>query len=94
MKKQLIALILMICLTAGTLMSASALSLTVDDKPAEMRLSVINNTTYVPLRAVSQLVRPDALITWENNHCIVRTPGLTLTACPGSLYVNAYGRVL
>jgi N-acetylmuramoyl-L-alanine amidase len=55
---------------------------------------VCNNTTYVPLRAAAQLLRPDAAITWENNQGVVRTPDLTLTARPGSLYVNANGRML
>ncbi len=94
MKKYLIAICLVICLTAGTLMSASALSLVVDKKPADMTVLLRNNTTYVPLRAATQRLRPDAVITWENNQGVVRTPDLTLTARPGSLYVNANGRML
>lgn len=94
MKKQLIALVLLICLTAATMMPASALSLVVNDRPMELNMSVSSNTTYVPLRAAAQMLRPDAVITWENNQGVVRTPDLTLTARPGSLYVNANGRML
>ena len=94
MKKQFIALILMICLTAATIVSASALSLVVDSQSAELAMSVSNNTTYVPLRAAAQMLRPDAVVSWENNQGVVRTPELTLTAQPGSLYVNANGRML
>jgi N-acetylmuramoyl-L-alanine amidase len=94
MKKQLLAFILIICLAAATVMPASALSLTVDNKPAALAMSVSNNTTYVPLRAAVQALRPDAAVSWENNQGIVRASDLTLTARPGSLYVNANGRML
>jgi N-acetylmuramoyl-L-alanine amidase len=94
MKKRLIALFIMICLTAATLVSASALSVVVDSRPVAVETMVSNNTTYVPLRAAAQMLSPDAKITWENNQGVVRTPELTLTAKPGSLYVNANGRML
>jgi N-acetylmuramoyl-L-alanine amidase len=94
LKKHLIALFMIISLAAVTLMPASALSLTVNGRPAELNMFVENNTTYVPLRAAAQMLRPDAAVTWENNQGVVRTRDLTLTARPGSLYVNANGRML
>ncbi len=94
MKKRLIALFLVICLMAATAVSASALSVVVDSRPVAVETMLSNDTTYVPLRAAAQMLRPDAVITWENNQGVVRTPDLTLTAQPGSLYVNANGRML
>lgn len=94
MKIKLIAFILIICLTSATVMSASALTLVVDNTSAELAMSVSNNTTYVPLRAATQKLSPDAAISWENNQAVVRTANLTLIARPGCFYMNANGRML
>ncbi len=94
MKKYIIAFGLMLSLASMTVMSAAAVSLVVDNKPAAITMSVSNSTTYVPLRAVTKMLCPDAQISWENNQAVVSMSGLTLTARPGNNYVDANGRML
>lgn len=94
MKKHLIAIALVACLSVSTTISASALSLSIDNAPVAVTVSVTNGTTYVPLRAVTQKLCSDAVISWENSQAVVRKSDLTLTARPGSLYINANGRML
>ena len=60
--------------------------------PASTHTFVVNNSTYVPLRAVAQLLAPDAVISWANGTATVSTPALTLTAKPGESWLCANGR--
>ena len=74
--------------------SALALSLEVDSKTQSVNSTLYNGTTYVPLRAVSQLLCPDAVISWENNTAYVRSSKLTISASPWAYYIDANGRKL
>lgn len=94
MKKYIIAFVLMLSLTAMTVMSAAAVSLELDNAPAETAVLIQNGTTYIPLRAFTQMLCPDAQISWENNQAVVRKSDLTLSARPGSHYIEANGRML
>ncbi|SHH86601.1 N-acetylmuramoyl-L-alanine amidase [Sporobacter termitidis DSM 10068] len=94
MKKWIASLTVLFCLLAGTLTSAGAISLRVDSAPASVRLSVQNETTYAPLRAMTALLAPGAAVSWENGQAVVRTQALTVTARPGDIYLNANGRML
>lgn len=49
---------------------------------AQARL-VEEGTTYVSLRAVANVLSPDAAVTWEDGTAWVRGAGLTLSAKPG-----------
>ena len=51
-------------------------------------------TTYVALRAVSQALRPDAVISWEGTHATVIAEGLSVTVYPNAKYIIANGRCL
>lgn len=62
------------------------------DEAAHAR--VIENTTYVSLRAVVQALRPDAEIYWEDGQAAVRAGDLELTAAPEQRYLSANGRAL
>jgi N-acetylmuramoyl-L-alanine amidase len=93
-KKYLITFIAALSLLIATGVSASAVSLEVDSKPVTISMSVSSAVTYVPLRAVSQILCPGAAISWENNEAVVRTTNLLITAQPGSCYINANGRML
>jgi N-acetylmuramoyl-L-alanine amidase len=94
MKKQILALTLMLGLLTTVMPAARATSLLVDNAPATITLSVRNSTTYVPLRAFTNKLCPNAAIFWEGNQAVVRTSNLTLTARPGDCYINANGRML
>jgi N-acetylmuramoyl-L-alanine amidase len=94
MKKRITALLLMLCLVAGTWISADAVSLKVDSAPVQVRVSLYDSTSYVPLRAMANLLSPGATVAWENGKAVVRKADLTLTARPGDLYLEANGRML
>lgn len=94
MKKHLIAAILSLGLLISVIPAAGATSLQIDSRQASISLSVINNTTYVPLRAVTNMLVGGAAISWENGFAVVRTSNLTLTARPGACYLDANGRML
>lgn len=51
-------------------------------------------TTYVALRAVSQGLRPDAIISWEGDHAAITAEGLSITVYPFAKYIVANGRCL
>lgn len=50
--------------------------------------------TYVPLRTITEALRPDAEVDWVKDRAVVRAEGLKLTARPGDAYIEANGRTL
>ena len=55
---------------------------------------VYQNTTYVPFRAVTEALRPDAQVAWERGQAVARAEDLSLSAQPGASYIEANGRAL
>ena len=55
---------------------------------------VMNNTTYVSLRTVAEVLAPDAQVSWEQGTAWVRADGLTLAAVPGEPYLTVNERAL
>ena len=53
-----------------------------------------NNTTYVPIRTVTEALRPDAAVSWSDGQAVVSAWDLNLTARPGDPYIQANGRCL
>jgi len=70
--------------------------LLIDGQPAPTTLGkrMHENTTYVSLSAMAQLLDPAAQISWDGTTATVTTAGLTLNAKVGQLYVEANGRYL
>ena len=93
-KRALVFAMTLLALTTVTWFSAAAVSLEVDGAPVSMRTSILNCTTYVPLRAMTNILSPDASVSWENGVAVVRSRSLTLTARPGDLYMEVNGRIL
>ena len=94
MKKLIAAAVLTAALTAGA-RAAAPPALTVNGAPVDIRGGYVEqNTTYVPLRAVAEALRPDAAVAWERDRAVVRADGLQLTARPGDAYIAANGRAL
>ena len=84
MKKILAAAALTALLTAQAAAASPAGSLTVNGDPVEAAGSYVHqNTTYVPLRAVAEALRPDAVVAWEPARAAIRADGLEVTARPG-----------
>lgn len=70
--------------------------LLIDGQPAPTTLGkrMYQNTTYVSLSAMAQLLDPTAQISWDGTNATVTTAGLTLNAEVGQLYIEANGRYL
>ena len=95
MKKILASAALAALLTAQAAAASPAGSLTVNGAPVEAAGSYVHqNTTYVPLRAVAEALRPDAVVAWETDRAAIRADGLEVTARPGDAYIRANGRTL
>lgn len=90
-KRVLTAGVLACALTLG---AANAATVTVrgTSLPASAGTILINDRTYVPLRAVVQLMDPTAEITWNRGTATVTTDTLTLTATVGQKWMQANGR--
>jgi N-acetylmuramoyl-L-alanine amidase len=94
MKKHLIAFAAVLLMAAATIVPARAASLEVNNAPAPISITLYNNTSYVPLRAATNVICPQADVSWENGRAVIRTSDLTVTAVPGSSYIVANGRYL
>lgn len=56
--------------------------------------TLINGTTYIAFTSLVQIVRPDAVITWENGCAVARAEGLEICAQMNANYLYANGRYL
>jgi N-acetylmuramoyl-L-alanine amidase len=87
----------LVCLTAaGAVLPANALTLTVDgvDRTVESKAVLMEDTTYVSLRAVSAMLNDSVYVCWTDGGASVTTEALNLTACPGDQYLQVNGRCL
>jgi N-acetylmuramoyl-L-alanine amidase len=94
LKKQIAALGLVLGIFATGLPKAEALTLNLNGRATEIPCVAYGQTTYLPLRAVSQQLLPGAEVSWEEGRAVVRDDGLELTAVPGALYIEVNGRAL
>ncbi|MEM5767423.1 MAG: copper amine oxidase, partial [Bacillota bacterium] len=62
--KKFFAALLVFCLLAAAVPYAQAVSAQVNGATVS-GATLYNGTTYVPLRALSQKLRPDASVSWE-----------------------------
>ena len=71
-------------------------SLLIDGQPAPLGLGkrLQNDTTYVSLSAMAQVLDPTAQIGWDGETMTVTTQGLSLTAHVGAIFLSANGRYL
>ncbi len=68
---------------------------TVDQRSTEARAYIIENgVTYMPLRALAELLLPDADVYWDSktSRAVVETEDLSLSAKPGDMYITANER--
>ncbi len=94
MIKKFFMSLLIVSMLIAVVPHADALSLQVNSTTLTKNIIVYNSTTYVPLRAVSLMLRPDAKVSWESNCAVIRASNLTITARPGNCYIEANGRML
>lgn len=94
MKKRILTAIIAVVIFFAIAPRANAVSLLVDNTAVTENVTLYNSTTYVPIRAVSNLLSPGSKVSWENGQAVVKTPSLTLTARPGDCYMQANGRML
>lgn len=92
LKKALLGL----ALTTALVLPVSASTLRVNGHNIwnEAQAQVIHNTTYVSLRMVTQILAPDAQISWSGGAARATASGLDLTAVPGQNYLTVNDRAL
>ena len=84
-------------LTAALVLPASAaevLSVNGENLWNQAGARLVEDTTYVSLRTVSQALVPGAQVAWEDGAAQVRTGEVTLTARPGDQWLRVNGRAL
>lgn len=81
-------------LACALTISSAAATITVAGTalPSTVHTFVVNGSTYVPLRAVAQLLDPTASVTWKNGTAYVTSSKLSLSAKPGDCWIEANGR--
>lgn len=94
MLKRILALMFVMGLFISGVPLAKAVSLSVDNVPSRISISLLNSTSYVPLRGAVKLLCPSAQISWKNHEAVVTTKNLRLSARPGNSYLVANGRNL
>jgi len=89
-------LVTLAALSVGVSAGAIATPVYIDgvEAPVGAVLDKSVDTTYVPIRAFSYVMRPGAAVTWEYGQAVVRCWDLVITAREGSCYIEANGRVL
>lgn len=94
MKKQIAAVAVAVTLLLSPAATAASTPfLTIDGTTAgsDAMASIINGTTYVSLRSISNSLDDSCVITWENNTAKVQTDDMTLTARPGDTHITLNG---
>ena len=91
MKRFFTSLALALALTAAPALAAP---IYIDGQHTGLDTVVQDGTTYVGLRQFVSHLRPDAAVTWEDGQAAVRAVGLTVTAVPGDLHIEANDRAL
>jgi len=94
LKKLIIAFALTLVVAASVISNADAVSIKVGATEVRNDVTFINSTTYVPIRAVSDLLYSGANVAWTDGQAVVSTPLVTITARPGDQYIQANGRYL
>lgn len=92
MRRFLLLLALLLCALTPTSLAVG--NLYIDGRPVDLSATVLSNTTYVSLRTMTEVLRPDSSISWGNGQVTVRAGRFTLSAAPGNLYLEANGRTL
>lgn len=94
------ATVLALLLTAALALPASAETIKVSgsgqDLWQQVKAKTLNDTTYVSLRSMSQILSPGAQVSWsdESYTAYVKGSGVTLAAAPGSCYLTVNDRAL
>ncbi len=88
----LVALVLALSLTA----TAHAFRMTVDGRDIwqHAMARMVGDTTYVSLRMVTEILAPDAQVSWTGSAARVEADGLTLVAVPGQKYLTVNDRAI
>ncbi len=96
MWKRLTAVALALALGMALILPGSASVLTVNGQNlwTESMARLEDGTTYVSLRVVSNVLAPQAQVSWEDGTAWVRGAGVTLRARPGQNYVTVNDRAL
>ncbi len=85
---------LALSLTAPAFAVTEVLSINGQNIWQEARTRMVEQTTYVSIRTLANILLPDAEVSWRNGTAWVEGDGLTISARPGDLYMTVNDRVL
>ena len=95
LKKLIIAFVITLVVATTAITSADAVSVRVGSTEVKKDDVIFDNsTTYVPLRTVSNLLCPEATVSWSDGQAIINAPLVSITSRPGDLFIQANGRCL
>lgn len=94
--KRLTSALAALALAATVTVSASAATLNVSGRNLwqDSMARVINDTTYVSLRAVAGYLAPDAQVSWKEGAARIEGAGVSVLAVPGQNWLTVNERVL
>lgn len=85
---------LALSLTIPAFAGAEVLSVNGQNLWQESKARLVNDTTYVSLRTLANVLAPNAEVSWRGGAAWVEGEGLKLRARPGDLYLTVNDRVL
>lgn len=95
LKKLIIAFVITLVVATTAITSADAVSVRVGSTEVKKDdVIFVNSTTYVPFRTVSNLLCPEATVSWSDGQAIINAPLVSITSRPGDLFIQANGRCL
>lgn len=84
---------LAVSLTVPSFASPEVLAVNGENLWQASKAHLINDTTYVSLRTLANVLAPEAVVSWRGGAAWVEGDGLTLCARPGNLYLIVNDRV-
>lgn len=90
----LLSAALVVSLTTPAFAATEVLRVNGENLWQEAKAQLVDSTTYVSLRAVANVLAPDAQVSWRSGTAWVEGEGLSLCARPGTVFLIVNDRVL
>ena len=93
MIKRTISIAFALCLLITQSPIVHAISMDINNQSATQIVTLYHSTAYVPIRTATDLLCPEAMVSWVNGQAVVTTEHLRLSVRPGDFYLEANGRM-
>lgn len=93
MIKRTISIAFALCLLITQSPIVHAISMDINNQSATQIVTLYHSTAYVPIRTATDLLCPEAMVSWVNGQAVVTKEHLRLSARPGDFYLEANGRM-